>query len=134
MAHRAHTHVTNLSNEHSAWMRGIEFYNHELGILKERLAEVSFEHTAQEIKAEVEHYQNQFIIQEKNLNDLKNDTQTNFKLIGEDLENRAMHVGNSTMAETDSLRGRYVQLESTVNELRHAFNRFFCDHMDVVLK
>jgi len=134
MAHRTHTHITNLSNEHSSWLRGIAFYNDELVILKERLAELSFENTAQEVKAEVEHYQNQFIIQEKNLNDLKTDIQSNFTLIGRDLEDKAMHVGNSTLAETDSLRGRYVQLEKIVNETRHAFNRFFCDHMDVVFK
>ncbi len=134
MAHRAHTHITNLSNEHSSWLRGIAFYKDELIILKDRLAEVSFENTAQEVKVEVEHYQNQFIIQEKNLDDLKNDIQANFRLIQEDLESKAMHVGNSTLAETDSLRNRYIQLEKMVNEMRHAFNRFFCDHMDVVLR
>lgn len=133
MAHRTHTHVTNLSNEHSSWKRAIAFYNDELVILKKRLQEVSFENTSTDVKAEVEHYQNQFIIQEKNLQDLKTDIDYNFELIGKDLGEKAMHVGNSTMAETDSLRDRYIQLEKTVNELRHSFNRFFCDHMDVVL-
>jgi len=133
MAQRIHTHVTNLSNEHSSWLRGIAFYNDELSILKHRLAEVSFENTTQEVKAEVEHYQNQFIIQENNLRELKKDIDKNFELIGKDLEEKAMHVGNSTMAETDSLRERYVQLEKIVNELRHAFNRFFCDHMETAV-
>lgn len=131
MAQRAHTHVTNLSNEHSSWLRGIAFYNDELRILKHRLAEVSFENTVQEVKAEVEHYQNQFIIQEKNLLELKTSIDKNFALIGKDLEEKAMHVSNSTMAETDSLRERYIQLEKIVNEVRHEFNRFFCDHMEL---
>lgn len=105
-------------------MRGIEFYNDEFRILKHRLEEASFKNSAPEFKAKVEHFQNQFIVQESNLNHLKHEINTHFKHMEEDVELRAQHLSNSTIAEHDGMRDKYVTTEKIVNELRHEFNHF----------
>ncbi len=127
-------HITNLSNEHSAWIRGIEFYTDEILRLKTRCTEIIEQMKSAPNHDQLEQYLDQFMTLEKDLYLLKNDILVNFNRIKVDLEMKEMHVGNSTLAETDSLRDRYILLEKTVNELRHAFNRFFCNHMDVVLR
>ena len=59
-----------MSAEYADWMRAISFYQDEIKILNNRLSEVSQRYTNTDVKVEVEHYQNQFIIQNNNLGEL----------------------------------------------------------------
>lgn len=130
MAHIKYNHVSNLRSEHTSWLRGLEFYHNELITLKDRLKEVTDENLKQEeTQSALGNYKKTFERQSNDLNNLKADILNNYDLIREDLETKGMHVGNSTLAETDSLRNRYIGLEKEVNDMRHNFNRFFCDHM-----
>jgi hypothetical protein len=73
MATTTHYHISRMSNEHHDWMRALEFYKQELDILTKRLSEVSIQYTRTEVKADVEHYQNQFLIQRNNIDELMHD-------------------------------------------------------------
>lgn len=123
------THISHVGAEHSSWLRGIEFYNDELRIMKHRLEEVSGKYTSQEVKSQVEHYQNQFMVQESNLQHMKHDINNHFKHMEHDVEARAQHLANSTLAEHDKMRDSYTTMEKIINELRHEFNRFLCKTM-----
>lgn len=89
MAHQVLTHISNVRAEHSSWLRGIEFYNDEMRIMQHRLEEVSSKNTDIEVKAQVEHYQNQFMVQETNLNHMKHDINNHVKHMESDIESRA---------------------------------------------
>lgn len=134
MIYRSYLHISNLTNEHSLWTQGISFYKDELNTLHNRLNEFPEDLKTAGIADQITQYKTEFDTHEKSLETLKKDIDSNFNLIKEDIESKEMHVGNSTLAETDSLRDRYVQLEKAVNHTRHTFNRFFCDHVDVVLR
>lgn len=129
MSHQVLTHISHVSAEHSSWLRGIEFYKDEIRIMKHRLEEVSGKNTGAEVKAQVEHYQNQFMVQEKNLNQLKHEIDAHFKHMEMDVELRAQHLANSTLAEHDVMRESYITTEKIVNELRHEFNHFLSKTM-----
>ncbi len=129
MAQHVLSHISHVSAEHSSWLRGIEFYNDELRIMKHRLEEVSYKNSAQDIKKDVEHYQNQFMVQETNLNHLKHDINNHFKHMESDVETHAQHLSNVTLAEHDAMRDKYVTLEKIINEMRHDFNRFLSKTM-----
>ena len=51
--------------ENTTWTNSLKFYKDEIILIKERLAEIAFKKTNKIILEEVEHYQNQFIIQSK---------------------------------------------------------------------
>jgi len=129
MSQHVLSHISHVSAEHSSWLRGIEFYNDEIRIMKHRLEEVSVKNTGLEVKIDVEHYQNQFMLQETNLNHLKHDINNHFKHMENDVEVHAQHLANSTIAEHDAMRDKYMTLEKIINELRHEFNRFLSKNM-----
>lgn len=129
MAESVLYHVSRMSSEHSDWRRGIEFYRQEMEILKKRLAEVSQKYTRTEVKAEVEHFQNQFIVQRNNLDDLKHAIGVHERHLNQDAGQLDNHIANSTLAEHDELRDRFADLEKTINDLRHEFNRFLARYM-----
>lgn len=134
MPHSNYTYITHMSNEHSSWMRGIAFYRDEIKILLERLNELTTDKTCKAGADQIEQYHNQILNYQNTMAELEQDIQANFKLIESDLEKRELHVSNSAMAQADSLRNRYIEVEKSFNEFRHAFNRFLCDNMEVVLK
>lgn len=129
MSQHVLSHISHLGAEHASWLRGIEFYNDELRIMKHRLEEISGKYTSEEVKKQVEHYQNQFMVQESNLNHLKHDVKNHFVHIENDDAEHAHHLSNTTIAEHDTLRDKYMMQEKTINDLRHEFNRFLSKTM-----
>jgi hypothetical protein len=134
MSHRESTYITHLSNEHSSWTRGIAFYRDEIKILIERLDALSCNKSSTACSTLIEEYRKQITDHQHIWESLEKDIQSNYKLIESDIEIKDMHISNSTMAQADSLRNRYIMAENDFNAFRHAFNRFLCDNMDVVLK
>jgi hypothetical protein len=129
MSTTTHYHISRMSNEHHDWMRALEFYKQELDILTKRLSEVSTQYTRTEVKADVEHYQNQFLIQRNNIDELMHDFKEHDVHIHEDVVKMAQHVSNRTLAEHDNLRDRYFRFEKFIHEMRHDFNRFLSRYL-----
>ena len=77
-------HISRMSNEQNDWQRGLDFYKDEIKIHAHRLADVSGMYAPKdEVKPQVEHFQNQFIVQrvlsqrynalEQKINDLRHE-------------------------------------------------------------
>ncbi len=122
-------HISHVTAEYADWMRAISFYQDEIKILKNRLSEVSQRYTNTDVKVEVEHYQNQFIIQNNNLEDLLKDIKIHETHMSADIEKFAQHLSNHTLAEHDSMRDRFANIEKVITNLRHDFNKFLCRYM-----
>ncbi len=56
--------------ENTDWMSRVAFYKDEITILQRILTEIASKNTGDEALKEVEHYQNQFIVQQDNLDHL----------------------------------------------------------------
>lgn len=57
--------------EHSEWLMKLSFYADESKIIQKRIDEISVKNSAPEVRMEIEHFQNQLFIQNKNLQNLK---------------------------------------------------------------
>ena len=93
------------------------------------MSEVSIKYSKQEVRAEVEHFQNQFIVQRNNLDELRHSIGEHVGHIEHDIEKMAQHLSNVTLAEHDQRREDFESLEKVINELRHEFNRFLSRYM-----
>lgn len=67
-----YTNVSHCGNDHSKWIKSIEFYEDDLGSLENRLLEIVEKNNGYDVMAGVEHFQNQFIIQRKNIHEIQN--------------------------------------------------------------
>ena len=129
MAQQTLSHVSHIGEEHRAWNRGIAFYQDEIQILLHRLEEVSQRNTAEEIRKQVEHFENQWNIQSKQWSELSSAIQSNTRHISVDAMSHAQHLTTETIAEIDVMRDRYVTAERIYLDLRNEFNRFLIHNM-----
>ncbi len=121
--------VSNISAEHSSWLRGIEFYQDEIKIMRRRLSEVSNKNTARDVKKRVEQFQNQFKVHEEQLHKLKHSVSGHAKNIDSDMIAHHGQLERATVAEHDSMRDDYVNTEKLFNEMRHDFNHFLSKYL-----
>lgn len=117
MSDNVPTPISHISAEHSAWLRGILFYQDEIRIMKNRLDELKDQSTGNQFQNRVEEH-------EIDLHALHEAIVKHVHHLEHDVETRVNWVTNSSMAEHDSMRERYVNLEKSINTLRHEFNAF----------
>lgn len=113
-------HITDL---HSDSLRGLDFYAQELDILQSRLQEILADNTGEEVAEQVEHFQNQFIIQRHAIEELRGEILENNSMITEQVMESG-GVEKKTIAENNNLHGDYLTEEKIINDLRHEFYRF----------
>ncbi len=118
------TSIPHTNVEHSDWVRSLDFYKDELGILKSRLTEVAGKNTGDEAAKGAEHFENQFKIQITNIDKLRHDINSHLAEIAEQAEASAGHIEKDELDSHDALRNRYIALEKIINELRHDFYRY----------
>jgi hypothetical protein len=116
--------IKHISNLHNDALRGLDFYEQELTILKGRLEEIAGGNTNDEAAIGVEHFQNQFIIQQERIDELRHALHENHKRIESELLQTAGFAEQDAVAANEDLYEQYVTEEKLFNELRHEFNRF----------
>lgn len=116
--------IKHVSNLHSDAIRNLEFYEQELTILQKRLEEIAKDNTGHEVAVSIERFQNQFLIQNNNIDELKHKIKENLKNIEQQVMSSAGFVDQDSMSLNADLYEQYLTLEKIVNEIRHEFNRF----------
>ena len=71
--------IYKLHEENTIWLNKLDFYKDDLQILKDRLQEIAAKNSSKEVLAEVEHFQNQFYIQQNNMDNITHAIKINEK-------------------------------------------------------
>ena len=79
--------------------------------------------------AGVEHFQNQFIVQRNNSDELNHEINLYVQKLGEDAQHHAGHIGTYLVVEHDQLQDKYENLERIMNGLRHEFKDYLAKWM-----
>src|SRR6201984_3491948 len=66
-------HIDDLHFEHELWASEAKFYTDELKIYQKRLDEIASKNTSEDVRKQVEHFQNKFIIQKEQLDILNHE-------------------------------------------------------------
>lgn len=125
----SYIHILRAGTDHTIWKRGLEFYRDEFDVMSKRLLSISTKNTSDEATKAVEHFQNQFLIQQKNISDLKHDVKNYVVGLSNDSKDHAGHVDEVYIRQAEGLRERYERLELIVNGLRREFNEFLSKWM-----
>ncbi|OJW82352.1 MAG: hypothetical protein BGO69_17345 [Bacteroidetes bacterium 46-16] len=122
--------ITHVSNVHSDWLRALNFYKDEIGILRNRLTEIAGKNSAREVMRNVEHFENQFKLQKDNIQVLTHDIKQNVKSIKKQLEDASAGYIDGELAEQhNAFSDKFTGEERVINELRHEFNDFAAQWM-----
>ncbi|MGN6180913.1 MAG: hypothetical protein ACTHNW_17150 [Mucilaginibacter sp.] len=119
-------HIRHLNSES---LRALDFYNQELSFLQERLEEIASDNTAKEVQEKVEYFQNQLLIHQSAIDELKNLITTNNRRLELELLKTDPFVDEPLAKEHKNLYSDYKTEEKLFNDLRHEFNRFAAEWM-----
>ncbi len=124
-----YTTVSYCGNDHIDWLRNIDFYEVEFNILDERLLEIVSKNTGQDALKGLEHFQNQFIIQRNNIDELRHSIHEHSSHVANDSKLHAGKMHSHYTMDHDNLRSRFESFVKVAQELRHDFNQYLSKWM-----
>jgi len=117
--------ITHVSNEHNSWLRGLDFYKTEINILKGYLTEIAKKNTGPDVMREVEHFENQFTVQQEKIDALNHSIVSNLNHISREAQRSSVHYIDGALLTDHTILGqKYNTEERIANDLRHSFRRF----------
>ncbi len=124
-----YTTINHCGINHSEWLKGLEFYDAEIDIMQNRLLEIVKKNNGKEMMAEVEHFQNQFIVQRDNIDQLQHDIRLHDKEVATEAQAHAGKMKSSGLDEHSKLQEQVESFEKVFNELRQEFKGFLSKWM-----
>lgn len=120
---------SDLHFEHKQWRRELLFWDDELKSLQNRLNELVLRWTDTEVLAQLEHYQNQFIIQENAINELDNHINLHETNISEHFKKGEDVLDLQMIKEHMEFRNQMDTQRNLYSELKSNFFRFLSKYM-----
>lgn len=125
----SYTTVTQCGNDHSTWLKSLDFYDEEFDILENRLVEIVKKNNGHEAMAGVEHFQNQFIVQRNNIDELMHSIKEHAGKVASDSQAHAGRMESVLVDEHNNLHEQFDIFEKIVKDLRLEFNLFLAKWM-----
>ncbi len=119
-----YTTVSHCGNDHQEWLKSVEFYDQDLDTLEKRLMELVNKNNTRDVMAGVEHFQNQFIVQRNNIDELRHSIHEHAGKVATDVQTHAGRMETGLVGEHEGLGEQVRSFEKVINELRHEYNLF----------
>ena len=116
--------INSLHHQEADWLRELEFYKMELTVLTKRLEEVTSKNTSNDLLAQVEHFQNRFIILKQQHDDLYKENQARSERLNEMAKLRPEHIDEKFVADKDEMNKKFKDFFSSFQNTRYEFNQF----------
>lgn len=110
--------------EHIEWMNKLKFYTDDITVMKNRLSEIAAKNSHQDVLAQVEHFQNQFIVQKNNIDEISHTIKLDESAIEKEVNKNPVAVDHREMPAHSDERNAISMFEKNFNELRAEFNIF----------
>ena len=110
--------------EHTDWISKLKFYDDEICILKNRLSEIISKNTQKDILAQAEHFQNQFIIQKNNIDEISHTITVDEDAIQKIADKNHKTDDHRKKDGHNKEKESVDSFEETFHELRNEFNKF----------
>jgi hypothetical protein len=122
-------HIDDLHFEHALWASEAKFYLDELKIYQKRLEEVASKNNSEEIRKQVEHFQNQFIIQKEQLDILNHEVIVHEQWLANFAKKHPSAIDHQLFADHKTMHDRMDSFHKIYTELKNEFNRFLATWM-----
>jgi hypothetical protein len=121
--------VSHCGTEHQEWLKAIDIYDNEIDILENRLTVIARKNTSREAMAGVEHFQNQFIVQRNNIDELRHNINEHAHKTMLEAQRHAGHIATALAEEHTKMKEEFTSFEKVVNEVRQEFNDYLTKWM-----
>lgn len=117
--------VSNVATEHGAWLGKLDAFREEIQVLERRLAEVAGRRNDFEARQGIEHFQNQFLVQRNNIDEVRHRVHEHEDAVARHLVPEQGLEGAKDVHEHDDIRAEMDGLVKVWEELKADFNQFF---------
>ena len=107
----SYTNVLNLPNQPKELEHMLKFYEQEFNFLEKLLGEVVSKNTSREALVEAEHFQNQFFIQKKNIEELETRIHRHHRQTADNAKHHAGKVDERLLQENQSIGEEISSME-----------------------
>jgi hypothetical protein len=121
--------ITDLHQEHQEWEKKMSFYEDELKIMTNRLSEVSAKNTDTDIKVKVEQFQNRFIIQKDNIDELNHLIHVEEGKLTENVKQNPVAVDHRKLNDNVVLRDKIQVFDPIFESLKDDFKQFVAENL-----
>ncbi len=104
--------------ENKEWANSLAFYKDEIKIMEKRLEEIVTKNTSKEILGQVEHFQNQLIIQKDQISKISHDLNLDNDLINSEIKNNPIAVDHRSISDHAFIREGIQAFEKLFSELK----------------
>ncbi len=125
----ARVHISDLHSDHRIWQNALEFYKQEVGLLEDRIAEIAERNTAQDVRAEVEQFQNRYIRQKEVVDTLRNKINHHTDALAREYKDHPVAIDHRLFADHTGLREEMTTFEKLYRELKDELNRWLTKWM-----
>jgi hypothetical protein len=123
------TYIFDLHEDHGTWLKALDFYQDEILVFKNRLAEVSAKNSAHDVKHEVEKFENRFFIQKNEIDLLKHYINHSEAELVDEIKANPIASDHRKTEEDLPLRERFEIFEKLFKELKIDFNEFVAKYL-----
>jgi len=116
--------IYNEHTENMDWLSRLFFYKDEIAIMQRRLEEIVQANNSKEVLAQVEHFQNQLIIQKNNIDMIKHDVKQNESSLVKNITNNPVAVDHRKVVSHEKEKEEIETFEKHFNELRKELQEF----------
>jgi hypothetical protein len=122
-------HLADLHFEHSLWLNEAKFYADELKIYNKRLGEIASKNNKQEVTKQIEHFQNQFIIQKEQIDILNHDVNDHEKNLAAYAKANPVAIDHKLFDSHENFNDRITTFRKLYAELKVEFTKFMIEWM-----
>lgn len=115
--------IISLHGDHIEWINKLDFYKDDLKIFNNRLAEIVSKNNHTEVLAEIEKFQNQFIVQNDNIDQIKHIINLDEDKIIKEINSNPIAVDHRTMSHSGE-KDLVDTFEKNFKSIREEFNKF----------
>ncbi len=116
--------INDQHEKHQDWLSRLAFYKEEINIFRERLSEIVMRNSNEEVKKNIEVFENKLIVQRNNIDELRHSIRLHESKIVEEIKKNPVAVDHRLSENHDDEEDFMGYLEKNFAELREAINRF----------
>jgi hypothetical protein len=122
-------HIDELHFDHQLWYSEASFFADELKIYQNRLEEIASKNTKSEVRAQIEHFQNQFIIQKEQIDILKHEITIYEQGLAKYAKENPVAIDHKLFDSNNALTERAEMFRTIFTELKAEFKKFASEWM-----
>ena len=123
------TNILSQHAEHTKWLSEIAFYKDEIKVMQKRIEEVSSKNTAKEVAVQIEHFQNQLLIQDGNASKIIHHINHDENVIQNSIKENPIASDHRLAEDHTEERQMVESFEKHFKELKTELNAFLSKWM-----